>query len=110
MNKRVTKVVGFSVPPSLYSELVFIAKEEQKTKSELFRDMFDIYKRFRNTQRLQEEHWIKELIEEGKREEKVLTKEQEEAEYQELLAYGTAQAKKLGLPSEEDLERYLNER
>jgi|GEM_PF-4089865 len=31
MNKRVTKVIGFSVPPSLYSELVFIAKEEQKT-------------------------------------------------------------------------------
>jgi hypothetical protein len=109
MNKKVTKVVGFSVPPSLYSELVFIAKEEQKTKSELFRDMFYIYKRFRNTQRIQEEHLIRELIAEGKREKKAFTKEQEEAEYQELLSYGTAQAKKSGLTSEEDMERYLNE-
>ncbi|MHC9543528.1 MAG: hypothetical protein AB9903_28800 [Vulcanimicrobiota bacterium] len=109
MNKRVTKVVGFSVPPSLYSELVFIAKEEQKTKSELFRDMFDIYKRFRNTQRIQEQQWIRDLIAEGKREKKTFTKEQEEAEYQELLSYGTMQAEKIGLASEEDLERYLNE-
>ena len=34
---RATKVVGFSVPPSVAEEVAQIAQEEHRTKSELFR-------------------------------------------------------------------------
>lgn len=109
VNKRITKVIGFSIPPGTYQEILCMAQEERKTKSELFRDMFDIYKKFRQTQRMQEEEWIRRVIAETKKEAAEYTPEREEKEYRELVKYGTGQAKKIGITSEEELERYLDE-
>ncbi len=42
MAKR--KVMGLSVPPELYEEYTELAREENRTKSELFREMIRLYK------------------------------------------------------------------
>lgn len=46
MNGR--RVINISVPPALERQIEKIAKEESKTKSELLRDAFRIYKWRRN--------------------------------------------------------------
>lgn len=38
------KVMGLSVPPELYDEYNELAREENRTKSELFREMIRVYK------------------------------------------------------------------
>ncbi len=40
---RSTKVLAFSVPPAIAREIDRTAREEQKTRSELFRDMWEAY-------------------------------------------------------------------
>lgn len=40
---RSTKVVGFSLPPRIARAIEQTARAEQKTKSELLRDMWDAY-------------------------------------------------------------------
>ncbi len=44
---RTTKVMGFSVPPSIMEEVEQIAREENRTKSELFREMLRVYRSYR---------------------------------------------------------------
>jgi metal-responsive CopG/Arc/MetJ family transcriptional regulator len=44
---RVTKIMGFSVPPSMAEEFESIAREERRTKSELFREMLRLYQTYR---------------------------------------------------------------
>lgn len=44
MAERTTKVIGFSVPPEIYEEVVSYAKKERMTKSELFREMVAVYR------------------------------------------------------------------
>jgi len=44
---RITKVIGFSVPPALAEEIEQVAKAERRTKSELFREMFRVYQVYR---------------------------------------------------------------
>lgn len=51
---RMSKMVGFTVPPEMAEELESIAREEQRTKSELFREMFRVYRNHRR-QRQQNE-------------------------------------------------------
>jgi len=41
---RVTKVMAFSVPPGVARAIERTARAEQKTKSELLRDMWDAYR------------------------------------------------------------------
>ncbi len=41
---RTTKVIGFSVPPEIYEEVISYAKREKMTKSELFREMVAVYR------------------------------------------------------------------
>jgi hypothetical protein len=107
---RNSKIIAFSVPPPVFDELNCLARELRKTKSELFRDMIRIYQRFRGVQEAAEDKWIMDLIEEAKVEAKGCMREKEEREYRETLDYGTAQAKKLGIKSEAELERYLDEK
>lgn len=45
---RTTRVMGFSVPPRIAEEVEQIAREENRTKSELFREMLRVYKSYRN--------------------------------------------------------------
>jgi metal-responsive CopG/Arc/MetJ family transcriptional regulator len=44
---RTTKILGFSVPPSMVEEVEQIAQEERRTKSELFREMLRVYQAYR---------------------------------------------------------------
>jgi metal-responsive CopG/Arc/MetJ family transcriptional regulator len=44
---RITKILGFSVPPSMVEEVEQIAQEERRTKSELFREMLRVYQAYR---------------------------------------------------------------
>lgn len=48
---RMTRMVGFSIPPTMAEEFERMAEEEQRTKSELFREMFRVYRNYRLQQR-----------------------------------------------------------
>ena len=80
MVKRNTKVVGFSVPPEIYDEILKYAEEEKKTKSELFRDMVKVYRR-----------------------------KKEEEEYNRLLDYGRLKSLETGINSEQKVEEAIDE-
>src|SRR5438309_10263689 len=95
----VRKVIGFSVPPSLERELETIAKQEQRSKSELFREMFRVYKRFRKQRERHEDAWVATLIAEAQEEQKTnpLSPDELIAELKDLGQDVRAQAKKLGI-------------
>lgn len=80
MAGRNTKVIGFSVPPEVHEEIVEYASRENKTKSELFREMVALYR--------------------GKK---------EEEEYSRLLKYGRLKALEAGLTTEEEINRAIDE-
>jgi metal-responsive CopG/Arc/MetJ family transcriptional regulator len=44
---RTTKVLAISVPPAMADEFEQLAREEQSTKSELFRVMLRVYRSYR---------------------------------------------------------------
>jgi len=67
-NNRTTKIVGFSVPPAVVREIETIAREERRTKSELFREMVRVYHRYRDQRDRDEERWIANLIAEAQAE------------------------------------------
>lgn len=48
---RMTRMVGFSILPTMAEEFERMAEEEQRTKSELFREMFRVYRNYRLQQR-----------------------------------------------------------
>ncbi len=52
---RMTRMVGFSIPPAMAEELEHMADEEQRTKSELFREMFRVYRIYRRQKQRDEE-------------------------------------------------------
>lgn len=51
---RMSKMVGFTVPVAMAEELEMIAREEQRTKSELFREMFRVYRTHRQRRQTEE--------------------------------------------------------
>ncbi len=79
---RSTRVVGFSLPPKIARAIEQTAREEQKTKSELLRDMWEAYQIVR-----------------------------EEREFARLQQTARRQARAAGLEirSEEDVDRILHE-
>jgi CopG family transcriptional regulator/antitoxin EndoAI len=77
---RVTKTLTVSLPPQIYQEVERLAKEERKTKSELFRDMIRIYEDY-----LDEKRWRR------------------------LRRLGRETAKRFNITSEEDIERLVHE-
>ena len=95
---RTTKILGFSVPPAVVKEVEALAKEERRTKSELFREMVRVYHRFRHQRDRQEARWIAKLILETKAEEakKPMTVEEILAENRRLALMGAARARELG--------------
>jgi metal-responsive CopG/Arc/MetJ family transcriptional regulator len=44
---RTTKTLGFSMPAAMVEEFETLCEEERRTKSELFRAMFRVYKYYR---------------------------------------------------------------
>jgi metal-responsive CopG/Arc/MetJ family transcriptional regulator len=109
---RTTKMIGFSVPPSIAEELKQVANEERRTKSELFREMFRLYRTYRHQLRQAEEERFQRMIDEsiaqGRREKENPTMTQEESDKleAELLYYGEQQAKRLGI-AEKDVDRIV---
>jgi len=107
---RTTKILGFSVPPIVVREVETLAKEESRTKSELFREMVRVYRRYRQHRDRDEQRWVMNLIEEAKAEEAKSPMNTEDmiAESRRLARYGAAQAKKLGIKPK-DVNRLIHE-
>jgi len=107
---RVTKVIGFSVPPALAEEVEQVAKAERRTKSELFREMFRVYQRYRQQREQEEERWVMELIREAQEEQakNPMTPEELAQELKELARYVSEQAKKRVI-TYKDVNRIIDE-
>ncbi|BBL77484.1 ribbon-helix-helix protein, CopG family [Methylomagnum ishizawai] len=109
---RVSKNLGFTVPPAMAEEFEQLAKAEQSTKSELFRRMVRLYKTYRNPigQRTDNaEGWVERLILEAQEEERrnPMTAEEFAAETERLMDYGAERSRALGIRSEEELNEML---
>ncbi len=75
---RVSKVVSFSLPPDTASKIESLAKSENRSRSELLREMVRVYERF-----------------------------QAEAEWQELFSFGEETARRFKIKSEDELFKIL---
>ena len=108
---RTTKILGFSVPPTLVKEVETLAKEERRTKSELFREMVRVYRRYRAQREQDDDRIIRTLIAETRAAEATRPTPTEDLlkESVELSTYGSAQAKKLGIKPA-DTNRVIHER
>jgi hypothetical protein len=106
---RTTKIMGFSVPPMIVSEVETLAKQERRTKSELFREMVRVYRRFRAQRERDEDRWILGIIEEAKAEQanKPMSAEEMLRGSDRLSRYGARQAKKLGIKPK-DIDRVVH--
>ena len=78
--QRSSRVLTVSVPPEAARDFEQIAGEEGRNKSELFREMLRVYRIWRKTQR-----------------------------FESLQRCGAAQARRLGINSEKDVERLIQE-
>lgn len=108
---RLTKILSFSVPPVLADEVRQIAQEEQRTNSELFREMLRVYRAYRK-QRPEpdiEEAWALQLIREAQEEERRAPASAEEfaAGVKRAQRYGAQRLKALGITTEEQLNDLL---
>ena len=59
---RTTRILGFSVPPAVLREVESWARQEQRTKSELFREMVRVYRRYRRFRDRDEERWVRQVV------------------------------------------------
>lgn len=100
------KHVGFTVPPPIAEEFEQTAQKEHRTKSELFREMFRVYRSYRKKQPEPEidDEWVMQVIREAQEEEKrnPMTREDILRESKSLAEYGARQAKKLGINVDDD--------
>ena len=99
---RTTKILGFSVPPAVVMEVESLAKEEGRTKSELFREMVRVYHRFRRQRDRDETRCVANLIQEAKAEQakKPMTVDEILGESERLARTAAKQAKKLGIKTD----------
>lgn len=110
---RVTKTLGFSVPPAVVKEVETLAREERRTKSELFREMVRVYHRFRDQRNRDEDRWVANLIQEAKAEQTAnpVTVGKLLAESERFARAGEKQAKKLGIKTDpRSANRIIHER
>ena len=75
---KTAKVITFSVPPVLEQEVKQLAKAEGRTQSELFREVWRVFKRYRQQQEHEEDRWIMSLIQEVKEEQATTSMTQKE--------------------------------
>lgn len=80
MSKRTSKVLAVSVPPETAKDFEALAEQEGRNKSEMFREMLRIYQSFRETGR-----------------------------FETLQRYGAARARAVGVTTEEDVQRLIEE-
>jgi metal-responsive CopG/Arc/MetJ family transcriptional regulator len=99
------KHVGFTVPPPMEEELEQMAKEEHRTKSELFREMVRVYRSYRKRHPEPEidDEWVMQVLREAEEEEKrnPMTRAEFLKLEDELMRYGANQAKKMGIKLED---------
>ena len=107
---RTTKIMGFSVPPAVVKEVETLAKRERRTKSELFREMVRVYRRYGDPRDRDDERWIKRIIEEAKAEQEKnpMSTEAMLKESDRSSRYGARQAKKLG-SKPKDIDRIVHD-
>ena len=107
---RTTQILAFSVPPAVAKEIETLAKQERRTKSELFREMVRVYERYRTQRDSDEQRWIENLIAEAKAEQSKHPMSIEEMlkESDRIARYGERQAKKLGIKPK-DISRLVHE-
>ena len=106
---RTTKIIGFSVPPAVVREVATMAREERRTRSELFREMVRLYHRYRQQRDRDEDLWIMNLIEETKAGQvnSPMNVDEMLVESGRLAGYGKKQAKKLGIKPK-DVNRLIH--
>ena len=99
---RTSKTLGFSVPPTVVKEVETLARQERRTKSELFREMVRVYRRFRSERDRDETRWIANLIQEGRAdaEEHPMSADEILRESGRLARQGANRARKLGLAAD----------
>jgi metal-responsive CopG/Arc/MetJ family transcriptional regulator len=99
---RTTKILGFSVPSAMVKEVETLAKEERRTKSELFREMVRVYNRFREQRDRDETRWVANLIQEANAEQakKPMTVDEIIQQSEQLARAGAKRAKKLGIKTD----------
>lgn len=100
---RTTQILGFSVPPAVVKEVETMAKQERRTKSELFREMVRVYRRYSQQRDRDEQRWVRNIIEEAKAEQaqNPMTVEEMLADDDRLARYGEKQSKKLGIKAKD---------
>ncbi len=108
MASRTTKIIGFSVPAEIARGVEELARKERKTKSELFRQMVSIYRRYARLSEALELAAIETLIREANRGSK-RSAEAEVKEFRRLQRYGQQAAKKLGIKTDADVNRLVEE-
>ncbi len=106
------KHVGFTLPSPMEREFHQIATEEHRTKSELFREMFRVYRSYRKRHPEPEidDEWVMQVIREAQEEQRQnpMTPEELIAEFRELSREGGERARQLGI-KEEDIDRIIHE-
>lgn len=75
---RISRVVSFSLPPETASKIERLAESENRSRSELLREMVSVYERY-----------------------------QAEVEWKELFAFGEETAKRFKIKNEDDLFKIL---
>jgi hypothetical protein len=109
------KHVGFTVPPPMEEELEQMAKEEHRTKSELFREMVRVYRSYRKRHPEPEidDEWVMQVLREAQEEEgrNPMTTEELLRESRALAEYGARQAKRVGIDVDDDevINRIIHE-
>lgn len=114
MNTRVSKNIGFTVPPRMALDFDRLASEEGSTKSELFRRMFRLYQSYRipfEQKGVNSASWAERLLAEAKAEEKQspLTNEEFQAGIERATRYGAKRAQSVGVSSEEEINDIVYE-
>lgn len=111
---RISKNLGFTVPPRMAEEFEQVAVEEGSTKSELFRRMFRLYQSYRTPIKRHFEvtdAWVERLILEAKEEEQrnPMSAEEFAASTKRAQQYGAERSRALGITSEEQVNDILYE-
>jgi nucleotide-binding universal stress UspA family protein len=106
---RISKNLGFTVPPALANEFEALAREERSTKSELFRRIFRFYQASRRSRSGPPEDfdaWVERAIFEAVEEKRTnpMTQEQLLEESERLLRYGAERAEAAGIDVEDEEE------
>jgi hypothetical protein len=107
---RATKTVGFSVPPAVVKQVETIARQERRTKSELFQEMVRVYQQHRAKREKNSSFSVDEIIAEVQAEKAVRpwTREELLEESKRLRKYGIATARKHGIKAR-DIDRVIHE-